>query len=38
VVTATGRLLGREIKSEDNEQYAAMLLNEASAFDKADES
>jgi len=38
VVAATGRLVGREIKSEDNKQYAAMLLNEASAFDKADES
>jgi F-type H+-transporting ATPase subunit b len=37
VVAATGRLLGREIKSEDNAQYAAMLLNEASAFDKAGE-
>jgi F-type H+-transporting ATPase subunit b len=37
VVTATGRLVGREIKSEDNKQYAAMLINEASAFNKADE-
>ena len=28
VVTASGRLLGREIKSEDNRQYAAILLDE----------
>ena len=28
VVAAAGRLVGREIKSEDNRQYAAMLLNE----------
>jgi len=37
VVTATGNLVGREIKSEDNKQYAAILLNEASALNKADE-
>jgi F-type H+-transporting ATPase subunit b len=39
VVTATGRLVGREIKSEDNKQYAAMLLNEASSinYNEADE-
>jgi len=37
VVTATGRLVGREIKSEDNKQYAAMLINEASALNKAEE-
>jgi F-type H+-transporting ATPase subunit b len=35
VVAASGRIVGREIKSEDNEQYAAMLLSEASPFDKA---
>ena len=28
VVAATGRLVGREIKNEDNRQYADMLLNE----------
>ena len=38
VVTATGRLVGREIKSEDNKQYAAMLIDEASALNTADES
>jgi F-type H+-transporting ATPase subunit b len=37
VVTAAGRLVGREIKSEDNEQYAAMLLNEAAALNEAGE-
>jgi len=37
VVTAAGRLVGREIKSEDNGQYAAMLLNEASALTEAGE-
>ena len=29
VVAAASRLVGREIKSEDNQQYAAMLLKEA---------
>jgi len=38
VVTATGRLVGREIKSEDNKQYAAMLINETSVLNKTDES
>jgi F-type H+-transporting ATPase subunit b len=37
VVTATGRLVEREIKSEDNRQYAAMLLSEASSLNEADE-
>ena len=37
VVTATGSLVGREIKSEDNKQYAAMLLDEVSVLNKADE-
>jgi len=37
VVTATSGLVGREIKSEDNKQYAAMLLEEASALNKAGE-
>jgi F-type H+-transporting ATPase subunit b len=37
VVTAAGRLVGREIKSEDNSLYAAMLLNEAAALNEADE-
>ena len=37
VVTATGNLVGREIKSEDNKQYAALLLDEASALNKAGE-
>jgi len=37
VVSATGRLVGREIKSEDNRQYAAMLLDETSALNGADE-
>jgi F-type H+-transporting ATPase subunit b len=37
VVTAAGRLVGREIKSEDNRQYAAMLLNETAALNKAGE-
>jgi F-type H+-transporting ATPase subunit b len=32
VILASGRLVGREIKSEDNRLYAAMLLNEASAL------
>ena len=31
VVEAAGRLLGREIKSEDSRQYAEMLLKEISA-------
>jgi len=35
VVTATGHLVGREIKSEDNRLYAAMLLNEASSLNMA---
>ena len=29
VVAASGRLMGREINTEDNRQYADMLLNEA---------
>jgi F-type H+-transporting ATPase subunit b len=37
VVTAAGRLVGREIKGEDNSLYAAMLLNEASSLSKAGE-
>jgi len=37
VVTAAGRLVGREIKSEDNRLYAAMLLNEASSLNEAGE-
>jgi len=37
VVTATGSLVGREIKSEDNKQYAALLLEEAANLNKADE-
>ena len=36
VVAATGRLLGREIKSEDNLQYAGMLLDEVSLLNKTD--
>jgi len=36
VVTATGSLVGREIKSEDNRQYAALLLDEAATLNKAD--
>jgi len=35
VVAAAGRLVGREINSDDNEQYAAMLLNEASPHAEA---
>ena len=35
VVAATSRLLGREIKSEDNSQYAAMLLDEAALQNEA---
>jgi len=38
VVTATGNLVGREIKSEDNRQYAALLLDEAATLNKADKS
>jgi len=30
VISAAGRLVGREIKSEDNQQYAAVLLDELS--------
>jgi F-type H+-transporting ATPase subunit b len=37
VIAATGRLVGREIKSEDNRQYAAMLLSEASSLNRAGE-
>ena len=37
VVTAAGRLVAREIKSEDNEQYAAMLLSGVSVLNEADE-
>jgi F-type H+-transporting ATPase subunit b len=37
VVTAAGRLVGREIKSEDNSLYAAMLLNEISSINEAGE-
>ena len=29
VVDAAGRLIGREIKSEDNQQYAGLLISEA---------
>jgi len=35
VIAATGRLLGREIKSEDNSQYAEMLLDEVSLLGEA---
>jgi F-type H+-transporting ATPase subunit b len=35
VVAAAGRLVGREIKGEDNQQYATMLLNETSLSEKA---
>ena len=35
VIAATGRLVEREIKSEDNSQYAAMLLNETSLLNEA---
>jgi len=34
VVAATGRLVGREIKTEDNRQYADMLLDEVSLLSK----
>jgi len=33
VITATERLVGREIKSEDNLRYAEMLLNEVSSVE-----
>jgi F-type H+-transporting ATPase subunit b len=32
VIAATGRLVAREIKAEDNQQYAAMLLEDASSL------
>jgi len=32
VVSAAGRLVGREIKDEDNQQYAAMLLSGTSSL------
>ena len=35
VVAATGRLLGREIKTEDNRQYVDMLLQEMSFPDES---
>jgi len=35
VVEATGRLVGREIKSEDNLRYAEMLLDEVSHLNEA---
>ena len=34
VVAAAGRLVGREIKSEDSSRYADMLLNEAQVLDR----
>ena len=36
VIAASGRILGREIKSEDNLQYAQMLLQETSALGSGD--
>jgi len=35
VISATGRLLNREIKNEDNSQYAEMLLDEVSLINEA---
>jgi len=37
VVAVSGRVLGREIKSGDNRQYADMLMEEVSLCSKADE-